>query len=686
MGRPGKRRTRDGGRGFLDDVSAIFMSHRLSDVAVWMLLGAGVVVALPAAYLALLALASLRLRARDSESPSDDRLPRITVLVPAHDEEYFIGSCVDALKMQRYPAGRYDIVVVADNCSDSTAAIAADRGARVLVRSDAEHLGKGYALRWAMDEVLTDPDAPDAVAIVDADSVADEGLLSGLATRFIGGAEAVQAEYLALVEGDASASAEVRALAFVLFHRVRFAGRSVLGLPCSLVGNGMLLSRTLLMAHPWDAFGPTEDLEYSTRLRLWGVKPVFAPEARIEGPIEAGGSGADIQRRRWEGGRLQVVGRYLPEMLRAIVARGRLSLVDAALDLATPPLGALATLLLLGSALASLLAGLTAGNAVVVVPWLTALVALAVFCAVGLRSSGVSTGHVLAAVPATLAGDLRRRLRLLAGGVPRTWERTQRPASAATVADVAPRVDIAGVPIDRVRAAQAVRIVLEAVEARTFLQVCTVNLDFLVNARRNRAVASLLQHSALNLADGMPVVWLGRLLGQRLDERVAGADFVPALVSQAAHEGASVFLLGGENGVARRAADRLTAENPGLRLAGVYEPSVASVDQLEDDEILRRLRQAHPDILLVALGHPKQDLWIRAHRDELPVSVAIGVGCTFDLLAGRKRAPSWMRRSGMEWFYRLTQERRLLRRYATDATWLVFVLAPMTISRRLGRG
>jgi N-acetylglucosaminyldiphosphoundecaprenol N-acetyl-beta-D-mannosaminyltransferase len=140
--------------------------------------------------------------------------------------------------------------------------------------------------------------------------------------------------------------------------------------------------------------------------------------------------------------------------------------------------------------------------------------------------------------------------------------------------------------------------------------------------------------------------------------------------------GARVFLLGGENGVAAETADRLTAQYPTLVVAGTYEPPRASIEAMNNDEILARIDEARPDVLLVALGHPKQERWIDMHRDRLPVSVAIGVGCVFDLIAGRtKRAPRWMQVAGLEWFYRLVQEpRRLFGRYVVDAAWLVPII------------
>jgi len=231
---------------------------------------------------------------------------------------------------------------------------------------------------------------------------------------------------------------------------------------------------------------------------------------------------------------------------------------------------------------------------------------------------------------------------------------------------------------------EAVSRLRAAIGGRQLFQVSTINLDFMARAQSDPQVRRIFHRSDLNLADGAPVVWVGRLLGAKVPERVAGADLVPALMKASAEMGARVFLLGGEGGVAAEAAERLMAQYPTLVIAGTYEPPRAAIEELNNDEILARIDEARPDVLLVALGHPKQERWIDMHRERLPVSVAIGVGCVFDLLAGRtKRAPRWMQVAGLEWSYRLVQEpRRLFGRYLKDAAWLVPIVAA-TLRERL---
>src|SRR5260370_37222313 len=159
---------------------------------------AGLSAAAAGAYLDLLAAAA---SLAPPVTPGPPPTSRLVVLVPAHDEADYIGRCVASLRAQDYPENLFRVVVIADSCSDATADIAASAGAGVLVRERAGAPGKGQALKWAMDQVLSAPDAPEAIVCVDADTVADHGMLRALAGRLERGATVVQGEYLALDEG-----------------------------------------------------------------------------------------------------------------------------------------------------------------------------------------------------------------------------------------------------------------------------------------------------------------------------------------------------------------------------------------------------------------------------------------------------------------------------------------------------
>jgi N-acetylglucosaminyldiphosphoundecaprenol N-acetyl-beta-D-mannosaminyltransferase len=227
------------------------------------------------------------------------------------------------------------------------------------------------------------------------------------------------------------------------------------------------------------------------------------------------------------------------------------------------------------------------------------------------------------------------------------------------------RVDLGGTLIDRVDRAAAVDRIRQLLSSGTSHQIVTVNLDFLSIAARNVRFQQTINAADLAVPDGMPLVWLSRLKGQPMTERVTGVDLVDDCCQIAAEAGVGVFLLGAAPGVADEAAIELERRHPGLRVVGTYSPPIGELDAREDTEMVQRVRDAAPGFLFVALGAPRQDLWIRDHLAQLEVPVSMGIGCVLDLLAGSvTRAPVWMQRAGLEWAYRLANEPgRLWRRY-----------------------
>ena len=203
-------------------------------------------------------------------------------------------------------------------------------------------------------------------------------------------------------------------------------------------------------------------------------------------------------------------------------------------------------------------------------------------------------------------------------------------------------------------------------------QVCTVNPEFIMEARRHPAFGRALAAADLCTPDGVGVLWAARLAGVRLDERVTGSDGIYRLCERAVAQGWRVFFLGAAAGVAARAAAELTRLYPGLRVAGTYGGSPAQADW---PQIRRHLAAARADLLFVAYGHPQQDTWIQQHREELPVAVALGVGGAFDFVAGiTRRAPVWVQRLGLEWLYRLMRQPWRWRRMATLPLFALLVL------------
>lgn len=237
-----------------------------------------------------------------------------------------------------------------------------------------------------------------------------------------------------------------------------------------------------------------------------------------------------------------------------------------------------------------------------------------------------------------------------------------------------PRVRVLGVAVDCVDMGATLSL-LEAWAAGggPCRQVATVNPEFVMHARHSPEFASVLEQADLCLADGAGVLWAVRRQGCRLSGKVTGSDLVPALAARAAAGGHPLFLLGAEPGVAAEAARRLKAANPRLVVAGVHSGSPSPE---HDEETVRLVSESGAVILLVAYGAPAQDLWIARNRARLPVKVAIGVGGTFDFLAGRvRRAPLWLRRIHLEWLYRLLQQPWRARRMAVLPLYAVRVLA-----------
>jgi N-acetylglucosaminyldiphosphoundecaprenol N-acetyl-beta-D-mannosaminyltransferase len=202
--------------------------------------------------------------------------------------------------------------------------------------------------------------------------------------------------------------------------------------------------------------------------------------------------------------------------------------------------------------------------------------------------------------------------------------------------------------------------------------VVTPNVQHAVLFQHSPELRSAYEQASLVLVDGAPLVWTGRLFGLDLPERIAGSDLVPALFSASRRrtEPLTVFFLGAAPGVAARAAVAAAEQYPNLRVVGTHSPPLGFEHSAEEcDRILELVEKAAPQLLIVGFGAPKQELWTQRHRDRLRVPAVVCAGATIDFLAGaRRRAPRWMRRAGLEWFFRMTHEpRRLGPRYVSDA-------------------
>ena len=221
--------------------------------------------------------------------------------------------------------------------------------------------------------------------------------------------------------------------------------------------------------------------------------------------------------------------------------------------------------------------------------------------------------------------------------------------------------------------------------------IVTANLDFVRRNAIDTQARALSGQADICVADGMPLVWAARLQGQPLPERVAGSTLVHHLVERAAAEGRSLYLLGGTDIANQRAAERMQAQHPTLRLCGHSSPQVASPPSAaEIKQLAAELLALRPNILLVGMGSPKQEQVIAALRPLLPRTWFMGVGISFSFLAGEvRRAPLWMQRFGLEWMHRMLQDpRRLMKRYLVDDlpfAFRLFASALATRARHRGR-
>ena len=238
---------------------------------------------------------------------------------------------------------------------------------------------------------------------------------------------------------------------------------------------------------------------------------------------------------------------------------------------------------------------------------------------------------------------------------------------------------ILDVRIDDVNTAEALEHIRQCMQEPGLHQIATVNPEFVVLAQKNVAFRHVLNETSLNVPDGVGLLWAARRIGQPFRERVAGQELVDGIAEVAARQGWRIFLLGAREGIAAKAAAVLSDRHKNLQVAGCYSGSPSTE---EEQHICNLINGATTDILLVAYGPPKQDLWIARNTSRLRAHVALGVGGTFDTLAGIvPRAPAWVRRAGFEWTWRLLREPRRLRRQLAIPLFMWLIVTAQKTSR-----
>ncbi|MDH3484848.1 MAG: glycosyltransferase family 2 protein [Myxococcales bacterium] len=346
----------------------------------------------------------------------------LAVLIPAHDEVNGIGATIADVRSQLEVGDR--IIVVADNCTDDTAAMARGAGAEVIERFAPEYRGKGYALAFGTNYLETDP--PDLAIIVDADCRLTPGSLDALVAQAMQTQRPVQADYT-LQPAKGSPLSMISAFAFLVRNRVRPRGLLQLGMPCHLTGTGMAFPWLVLRSAPDLGSNLVEDLAMGIELALVGHEPLLCTKAGVRSELPSGKQAASSQRRRWEHGQLATLFRYSPRLIRTGFARGRLGLVAMGADLMVPPLALLVGLLVLVFALAGLVALLGGGwTGVGIAGVALALVTLGVAIAwVGYGRTVIPFRYLLL-TPFYIVWKAPLYAAFLLGRRERQWQRTER--------------------------------------------------------------------------------------------------------------------------------------------------------------------------------------------------------------------------------------------------------------------
>ena len=240
------------------------------------------------------------------------------------------------------------------------------------------------------------------------------------------------------------------------------------------------------------------------------------------------------------------------------------------------------------------------------------------------------------------------------------------------------RCYILGVGVSAIHMQQALDCIAQWVEERHQHYICITPVHAIMDFRKDPELVKIANSSGLTTPDGMPVVWLLKLMGHRHVSRIYGPDLMLAVCQESPEKGYRHYFYGSAPGVPEKLASNLKKRFPGLQVVGTHSPPFRDLTPAEDQAITQEINTADPDIVWVGISTPKQERWMAAHLGKINAPVMIGVGAAFDFHAGlKKQAPRWMQRSGLEWFFRLiTEPRRLWKRYLiNNPLFLILILA-----------
>lgn len=246
------------------------------------------------------------------------------------------------------------------------------------------------------------------------------------------------------------------------------------------------------------------------------------------------------------------------------------------------------------------------------------------------------------------------------------------------------KVNILGVHINSLYRQELLSFFTECIRRAQKIQVAITPVNSILAAYKNQELLQMYNASEIVLCDSVPLLWSSNLLGTPIKERITGMDLLPEIVSLCNNHQFTIFLLGASPGVGDKLSEVIINKYPNCKVVGVYVPPfMETFTTLENDKMIQAINEVAPDVLLVSLTAPKQDIWIAQNKSNLNAKLMVGIGGAFEVMAGlSKRAPRWMQKSGLEWFYRFIQEpKRLFRRYFIEAPQFI----PLIIKQKIGR-
>lgn len=370
-------------------------------------------------YLTILAVAAWRFKKKTAVGAEPRKL---AVVIPAHNEAAQIAAVLTAIHRSFYPEHSYAVMVIADNCEDATAETARTAGATVFERSDPVDRGKGQALDWFLRKHADLVSQYEGVVIVDADTLVDRNFLKEISDSLsLPEVQVVQGFYGVSNATESWRTALMEA-ALCVFHHVRPAGRNRLGGSAGLKGNGMAFRAEILARQGWPAHSVVEDLELGTSLLLDGVLVHYNPDAVVRAEMAATRKQAESQRKRWEGGRLEIFRKYAPSLVRAWLVHRQVRYFDGFMELLIPPLSVL--MLALAAVFPASLLG--ASKWVPLLGFSFAGLAFYVLSGLALRRAPAVIWLYLAAAPFFIFWKVLLYLKMMRGRGSREWVRTQR--------------------------------------------------------------------------------------------------------------------------------------------------------------------------------------------------------------------------------------------------------------------